>query len=81
MSKRTHHHHTANRVTPAAAKRPKAEQGIATPHPWEFRARFRRHAFGWRSQPAITRVRQAVADSSSGALGSARVLERELGGV
>jgi hypothetical protein len=25
-------------------------------------ARFRRHAFGWRSQPAITRVRQAVAE-------------------
>jgi hypothetical protein len=31
-------------------------------HPWEFKARFRRHAFGWRSQPAITRIRQAVAE-------------------
>ena len=31
-------------------------------HRWEFKARFRRHAFGWRSQPAITRVRQAVAE-------------------
>jgi hypothetical protein len=29
-------------------------------HEWEFKARFRRHAFGWRSQPAITRIRQAV---------------------
>jgi hypothetical protein len=29
---------------------------------WEFKARFRRHAFGWRSQPAITRIRQAVAE-------------------
>ena len=27
---------------------------------WEFRARFRRHAFGWKSAPAIQRVRQAV---------------------
>jgi hypothetical protein len=29
---------------------------------WEFKARFRRHAFGWRSQPAITRIRHAVAE-------------------
>lgn len=32
------------------------------PHRWEFRARFRRHAFGWRSQAAIKRVREAVAE-------------------
>lgn len=25
-------------------------------------ARFRRHAFGWKSQPAITRVREAVTE-------------------
>ncbi len=31
-------------------------------HKWEFRARFRRHAFGWRSQPAIGRVREAVSE-------------------
>ena len=30
--------------------------------PWAFRARFRRGAFGWKSQPAITRVREAVAE-------------------
>ncbi len=29
---------------------------------WEFRARFRRKAFGWRSQPAITRIREAVSE-------------------
>jgi hypothetical protein len=29
---------------------------------WEFKARFRRHAFGWKSQPAITRIKQAVAE-------------------
>ena len=31
-------------------------------HVWEFKARFRRHAFGWRSQPAIQRVKQAVSE-------------------
>lgn len=31
-------------------------------HRWEFKARFRRHAFGWKSQPAITRIKQAVAE-------------------
>jgi very-short-patch-repair endonuclease len=34
----------------------------ATGHPWRFKARFRRHAFGWRSQPAITRLVEAVAE-------------------
>lgn len=34
----------------------------ATSHKWEFKARFRRHAFGWKSQPAIQRVKQAVAE-------------------
>lgn len=29
---------------------------------WEFRARFRRGAFGWRSQPAIARIREAVSE-------------------
>ena len=31
-------------------------------HKWTFRARFRRHAFGWRSQPAIKRIREAVSE-------------------
>jgi hypothetical protein len=42
-----------------SAKRPTPP---AVAHPWEFKARFRRHAFGWKSQPAITRVKQAVAE-------------------
>jgi hypothetical protein len=29
---------------------------------WEFKARFRRRAFGWQSQPAIQRVKQAVTE-------------------
>jgi hypothetical protein len=31
-------------------------------HIWEFKARFRRHAFGWKSQPAIQRITQAVSE-------------------
>ncbi len=27
---------------------------------WEFKARFRRHAYGWKSPPAIQRVKQAA---------------------
>ena len=33
-----------------------------TAHKWEFRSRFRRHAFGWRSQPAIKRIKEAVSE-------------------
>ena len=31
-------------------------------HKWVFKARFRRRAFGWRSQPAIQRVKEAVSE-------------------
>ena len=31
-------------------------------HKWEFRPRFRRHAFGWKSQPAIARMKAAVSE-------------------
>ncbi|MHB9145746.1 MAG: hypothetical protein ACYC5Y_10490 [Symbiobacteriia bacterium] len=51
---------------------------------WTFRARFRRGAFGWRSQPAVTRVQEAVAeiklaarqDPLLGAEGAVLLLER-----
>jgi len=29
-------------------------------HKWEFKAHFRRQGFGWKSQPAIQRIKQAV---------------------
>jgi hypothetical protein len=35
---------------------------MAEKHRWEFRPRFRRGAFGWRSQPAEKRVKEAVAE-------------------
>ena len=51
---------------------------------WEFKARFRRHAFGWKSAPAMQRVRQAVdeirkaarRDGIRGAEGAVLFLER-----
>jgi hypothetical protein len=40
----------------------KRKESAAETHKWEFKARLRRHAFGWKSQPAITRIKQAVAE-------------------
>ncbi len=34
----------------------------AASHKWTFRARFRRRAFGWKSQPAIKRIKEAVSE-------------------
>jgi hypothetical protein len=31
-------------------------------HKWQFSARFRRHAFGWRSDTPITRIKEAVSE-------------------
>ncbi len=31
-------------------------------HSWRFKTRFRRHAFGWKSQPAIARLQEAVSE-------------------
>jgi hypothetical protein len=45
----------ANDITPSKAAK-------AAAHAWAFRARFRANAFGWKSQPAITRVREAVSE-------------------
>jgi hypothetical protein len=36
--------------------------GQTQKHRWQFAARFRRNAFGWRSQPAIQRVHEAVSE-------------------
>ena len=53
-------------------------------HRWQFKARFRRNAYGWRSQPAIKRVKEAVSeikkvargDQILGAEGAVSFLER-----
>lgn len=36
--------------------------GRAPTHTWEFKRRFRARGFGWRSQPAVKRVKEAVAE-------------------
>ncbi len=38
------------------------DQTKITKHKWAFAPRFRRHAFGWRSQPAIDRLKEAVTE-------------------
>jgi hypothetical protein len=51
---------------------------------WRFKARFRRHAFGWKSQPAITRLQEALSeikqaariDPAVAAEGAVALLER-----
>lgn len=53
-------------------------------HKWQFQARFRRHAFGWRSRLPIQRIREAVSeikkvarkDKVLAAEGAIRFLER-----
>lgn len=53
-------------------------------HSWRFKARFRRHAFGWKSQPAIVRLHEAVSeitliariDPMIGAEGAVALIER-----
>lgn len=56
----------------------------AAGHAWEFKPRFRRESFGWKSQPAIQRIKEAVAeikkvarkDPSLAAEGAVLFLER-----
>jgi hypothetical protein len=33
-----------------------------TTHKWQFTPRFRRHAFGWRSDTPITRIKEALTE-------------------
>lgn len=35
-----------------------------TTHKWQFKARFRQHSFGWKSQSAIQRVKESVAEKA-----------------
>ena len=31
-------------------------------HTWQFASRFRRHAFGWRSDTPLQRIKEAIAE-------------------
>ena len=48
-----------------SAKRTTTADGA---HNWEFKARFRRHVFGWKSQPAIQRIKQALREINIGSV-------------
>ena len=41
-------------------------------HEWELKARFRRHAFGWKSQPTTAAVTQQVSSTIRALLESRR---------
>ncbi len=41
---------------------PASHMPKAAGHSWRFKTRFRRHAFGWKSQPAITRLQEALSE-------------------
>ena len=40
----------------------KTETPRANKHKWAFALRFRGHSFGWKSQPAIKRAKEAVSE-------------------
>lgn len=46
-------------VDPKPARK---KEGGSIKHTWAFKPRFRRHAFGWKSQPAIKRIKEAVGE-------------------
>lgn len=46
------------------------ERGRREKHAWQFKARFRRHAFGCKSQPAVQRIREAVLEIKRHARGT-----------
>jgi hypothetical protein len=46
------------KTTVTVANQPKD----TAPHSWQFKPHFRRGAFGWKSQPAISRIGQALAE-------------------
>ena len=48
--------------TTRKARGPEEVAAKTEAHKWEFKACFRRHAFGWKSRPAIQRVKEAVAE-------------------
>lgn len=63
---------------------PKRSARAAGSHTWAFAPRFRRHAFGWKSEPAIQRIKEAVREIKTvarrdpvlAAEGAIRFLER-----
>jgi len=48
--------------TPPRAPSAHQHQSLMSTHPWTFAARFRRNAFGWRSDAPIQRLKEALAE-------------------
>lgn len=48
--------------TPKKRAAKTAPSAGADRHKWEFKPRFRRGAFGWKSQPAFSRIKEAVSE-------------------
>jgi hypothetical protein len=48
--------------SPCKPSRTGRPPNAAGDHKWTFQGRFRRHAFGWKSQPAIQRLKQALSE-------------------
>lgn len=72
------------RSTSSERRTTKGKTGKGEAHKWQFKARFRRHAFGWKSQPAIQRLKEALSeikhvarkDPIVGAEGAVSLIER-----
>jgi hypothetical protein len=47
---------------PMGLTKKKAVGASVEKHKWEFKARFRRHAFGWQSPPAMARIKEALTE-------------------
>ena len=79
---------TSEASTRGPPARPSCKRKAAV-HAWAFKARFRRHAFGWKSQPAIKRIKEAVSeikqvartDTVLAAEGAVLFLERVSGAI
>lgn len=45
----------------------------APAHKWTFRPRFRRHAYGWKSQPAIKRIKEVASHWADELIGTCKM--------
>lgn len=49
-------------VAPKKKSTKQASPDTTEQHKWEFKPRFRRGCFGWKSQPAISRIKDAISE-------------------
>jgi hypothetical protein len=56
---------SVSKATGSTTRTRRARRAATAGHKWQFQARFRRNSFGWKSQPAVQRVKQAVGEIKS----------------